>query len=750
MPAQRRTSRVIGWGVLLLSAGLTLFFARHIGSVTAGEVFTVTYPWVPSLKVNFSFYLDGLSLLFALLISGIGALVTLYAGGYLANHPQLNRFYLFLFLFMVSMLGLVLANNVITFFVFWELTSLSSYFLIGFDHSREAARSAALQALLVTGLGGLTLLAGLLLLGQAGGSLELSQLLGQGETVRKHALYLPILILILLGAFTKSAQVPFHFWLPNAMEAPTPVSAYLHAATMVKGGVYLLARLLPVLGNTPAWFYTVTFTGAATMVIGAYLALQENNLKKVLAYSTVSALGILTLLLGLGTTPAVKAAAAFLLAHALYKGALFLVAGAIEHETGTRDLEKLGGLGRAMPITGAAAGLAALSMAGFPPFIGFLSKEIFYEALWELPYAAALLAGAILTSILLVAVAGIVGFQPFVKNKRIFPKSPQEAPFTLWLGPAVLALIGLLLGLLPGTVQPLLSAAATASLNQAVAPHLWGWPEFNPPLFLGALTLVGGVGVYLWRNTLRLPRKWLDSLSAWGPAGGYQWTLEALNTAARFQTQVLQNGYLRHYLLIIIAATLGVVTPTLLRQSGLPHLPLSLNLPLYETLLAGLILLATLAAILSPSRLGAIAALGVVGYGVALIFLLFGAPDLAMTQFLIETLTVILFVLVFYHLPRFATLTGKPARVRDALVATAMGGLMSVLVLFAIKIQLHPSIASYFSQNAWSLAHGRNIVNVILVDFRGLDTLGEITVLGIAGIGVYALLKLRAEKGKDT
>ena len=369
---------------------------------------------MPALGVNLSFTVDGLSLLFALLISGVGALVLVYAGGYLAGSPQLGRLYAFLLFFMASMLGLVLADNLLLLFVFWELTSLSSYLLIGFDHERAEARAAALQALLVTGGGSLALLAGFLLLGQVGGSLELSALLSRPGAVTAHLLYVPILLLVLAGAFTKSAQFPFHFWLPAAMAAPTPVSAYLHSATMVKAGVYLLARLSPVLGGTDFWVWLVTVTGSATMLVGAYLALRQSDLKLILAYSTVSALGVMTSLLGLGGALAVRAALAFLLGHALYKGALFLVAGALDHQTGTRDVDRLAGLARAMPITALAAGLAALSMAGIPPLFGFIAKELSYEATLHAPASAWVTAAAVLANALLVAAAGLAGLKPFL------------------------------------------------------------------------------------------------------------------------------------------------------------------------------------------------------------------------------------------------------------------------------------------------------------------------------------------------
>jgi multicomponent Na+:H+ antiporter subunit A len=364
----------------LLPASLLIYFASFAGRIAKGERVTVSYAWAPNLGVNLSFALDGLSLLFALLICGIGALVVIYAGGYLAGHHQLGRFYAFLLLFMASMLGLVLADNLLLLFVFWELTSISSFLLIGFDHEQEASRAAALQALLVTGGGGLALFAGMILLGLAGDSFELSTLLARGDMVRGDTRYLPILLLVVAGAFTKSAQVPFHFWLPGAMAAPTPVSAYLHSATMVKAGVYLLARLSPILGETATWTAIVAPVGAITMLLGGVIALYQTDLKRILAYSTISALGTLVLLLGLGTAAAITAAIVFLFAHALYKGALFMVAGALDHETGTRDVEQLGGLRRAMPVTAVVAALAAVSLAGFGPVVSFIGKELLLEA----------------------------------------------------------------------------------------------------------------------------------------------------------------------------------------------------------------------------------------------------------------------------------------------------------------------------------------------------------------------------------
>jgi multicomponent Na+:H+ antiporter subunit A len=745
----RAGGRAAGWLLALLPAGLAVFFASLVGPVAAGETVAVAFPWVPSLGVALSFRADGLGLLFALLISGVGALVMVYAGGYLAGHPQLGRFYAFILAFMASMLGLVLADNLLLLFAFWELTGLTSFLLIGFDHERPAARAAATQALLVTGAGELAMLAGLVLLGQVGGSLELSQLLTRGAAVRGDWLYPAILLLVLAGAFTKSAQVPFHFWLPNAMEAPTPVSAYLHSATMVTAGVYLLGRLHPVLGGTPAWEASLTAAGAATMLVGAWLAVRHTDLKRILAYSTLSALGTLVLLLGLGTVTAVAAGVVFLLAHALYKGALFLVAGAIDHETGTRDVDRLGGLRRAMPITAAAAGLAALSMAGAPPLLGFIGKELAFEAELGTSVGAVLGGMAVVASILLVAAAGSVGVGPFTGPLRPSPKGdaspgrPHEAPVSLWLGPVILAAAGLLVGLLPALVDPLLDAAATAVLGRPVPVVLALWHGFNAVLALSVLTLAGGALAYARRGALRRAAAWADLGPRWGPARGYALGLAGLHALARGLTRRLQNGSLHHYLATIVVAMVGLEGVALAYRGPLLGAWRWPDATVYEVGLAALILLAALVAVFTTSRLGAVVALGVVGYGVTLIYLLFGAPDLAMTQVLIETLTVILFVLVVSFLPRFTVLSGARARIGDALVALAGGGLMTTLVLIASGIRFDPAIPDFYAEQSLPGGHGRNVVNVILVDFRGLDTLGEITVLSLAALGVYGLLKLR-------
>jgi multicomponent Na+:H+ antiporter subunit A len=748
----RLEPRRSGWILALLPLSLTIYFVSFVEPLAHGETFRTALNWIPHLGINLTFLLDGLSLLFCLLITGIGTIVVIYSGGYLEGHPELGRFHAYILMFMASMLGVVLSDNAIALFVFWELTSLSSFFLIGFDHEREASRVAALQALLVTGLGGLALMAGLLLMGQIYGTLELTGMMAQGGgPLQSSPLFLPILLLVLAGAFTKSAQFPFHIWLPNAMEAPAPVSTYLHAATMVKAGVYLMARVNPLFLGTGAWFWMLVGAGALTMLLGAWLAMVQSDLKRILAYSTVSALGTLTFLLGLGTVRAAEAAMAYLLVHGLYKGALFLTAGAVDHGTGTRDVNELGGLRNAMPITALAAGLAALSMAGIPPFFGFVGKEAIYAAALESSAAQGLVtASCLVANLLFVAIGLIVGIRPFLGPLKETPHHPHEGSVELWVGPLLLGFLGLVAGLTPGAVgHDFVLQAASAVVGRPVETHLSLWHGWNTAVALSLITFAAGLTVFVVRRPLgRVMGGAAQALAPIGPARGYFHVLDGTLGLARAATSVLQSGYLNRYLLFVLFSTVGLAGYTLFFRAPFAWPEAVLDVRFYEAGLVGVMLVAALAAVHSRNRLATVIALGVVGYGVGLIFLFFGAPDLAMTQILVETLTVILFVLVFYRMPHFEILT-RPAGTRglDALAALASGVLMTALILTAVEIQWQPSIASYFSENSLSLAKGRNIVNVILVDFRGFDTMGEITVLSVAAIGVYGLLKLRARKG---
>jgi multicomponent Na+:H+ antiporter subunit A len=735
----------MGWWTALLPLALTLFFVRLIPGVAAGDVYTLSYDWVPSLGVSFSFYVDGLALVMALLVAGIGTLIYLYAGRYLAGDEGLLPFYIWVTLFMVAMLGLVTAGNVLTLFVFWELTSISSYLLIGYKHKVAYARDAALQALLITGGGGLVLLAGLILMGGAVGSYEMADVLASGDLLRAHPLYVPILILVLVGAFTKSAQFPFHFWLPGAMAAPTPVSAYLHSATMVKAGVYLLARLNPALGSTELWTVLLVSFGGVTMVLGAFLAWQQRDLKRILAYSTVSALGTLVFLLGIGTDVALKAALIFLMVHSLYKGALFLVAGAVDHATGSRDVTELSGLARAMPWTAGAGALAALSMAGIPPFYGFVGKELIYEAALYAPsWAAWLTAGALIANIFNVVVAGLVAVRPFWGRPSSLAEHAHEGGFPMILGPALLATGGLLAGLLLTPVGSLfVSPAVSAVAGEATTVKLSLWHGFNTMLVLSIVTVALGALIYQFRAQIGQP---LTAVTNWieaSPGQGYKSGLNGLKSGAAGLTRRLQTGRLRQYVRVVLMTTVLLVAGGLILGGVSPQLGRLVEVQFHEVAVALMILIAAVMASRARSRLAAVLALGVVGYGMALFFVLLGAPDLAMTQFAVETLTVLLFVLVLYRLPRFASLSSRSDQIQDAIVAISAGVLMATVVIVTVALP-HPStLTDYFAQSSLALAQGRNVVNVILVDFRSLDTLGEIVVLAVAATGVYALMKLR-------
>ncbi len=733
-------------GVLLATAPALLFahFARFLAPSSAGQSVEESWPWVAELGIRLAFRLDGLSLLFALLVTGIGALVLVYGSGYLKGDLRLPRFYSTLLFFMAAMLGLVLADDAIVLFVFWELTSVSSYLLIGFDHEQEKARKAALQALFVTGGGGLALLAGFLLLGEVAGTLQLSALGAQAEAIQAHALYLPMLVLVLLGAFTKSAQFPFHFWLPGAMAAPIPVSAYLHSATMVNAGIYLLARLNPALGGTDAWHYLVILAGTATLVTGAVLAFGQTDLKRLLAFTTLSSLGVLTVLVGISTELSARAAMVFLLVHALYKAALFLGVGAIDHEAGTRDVRLLGRLASAMPLTSFAIVASALSMAGMPPLFGFVAKELFYEAKLAAPWAGQVVVIASFAGSALVAAAAIlVAWRPCFSRGRETPKQAHEAPPALWLGPVLLAGLSLALGLLPDTLAvPLVEPAASAMRGQHTEVVLRPWAGMSPAFVQSLLMLAVGALLYVVHDRVVDRLEPLRRLAACGPERAYQAVMAGIVAVAKAQTRILQNGVLGWYLLVTIGTTVVLGGYALATRVG--PVPIRLEpVSLGELAVALATGAGAVAVVRARSLLFAVAALGVVGYGVAIVFLLFGAPDLALTQFAIETLSVLLFVLALRRLPRLRLLSPRSERIRDGVVAVA-GGVFATALVLAATAAPHPTpLRDYFGAASLALANGRNVVNVILVDFRGFDTLGEITVLAAAAIGVVALLRLR-------
>jgi multicomponent Na+:H+ antiporter subunit A len=718
---------------------------RYLPAVGAGPV-EWTATWWPSLGLSLSIYLDGLSLLFALIITGVGTLVMIYTRGYFGDPAGRIRFLQYMLLFMSAMLGVVLSGNLVTMFVFWELTSVASYLLIGFKHEDESTRRAALQALLVTATGGLALLAGIILIGQVVGSYEFGRLLASGEALREHPHYLPILLLVCAGAFTKSAQFPFHFWLPGAMSAPTPASAYLHSATMVKAGIYLLLRLAPILGKTAEWHYIVGLTGLVTMAVGGALALGQTDMKRLLAYTTVSALGILTMLVGFDTTLSVKAGLVFLLVHSLYKAALFMVAGIVDVRTGTRDVTRLMGLARAFPMTAVAAGLAALSMTGFPPLLGFIGKELMYEAKIQTPGVGAFaIVLGVFANAANVAVAVMVGLRPFWPRtaRDGSPAGRKEAP-ALWVGVLLLGITGLLFGLYPDFVSgSLISPALNAVSAEFTDVKLKLWHGVNPVLMLSIATVLLGLVLFRVRGVIRSLSSACARISWVTPTRVYQLLLDGVLRLAETQTRVLQNGRLRYYLTTVLCVVVLLAGYPLFR-AGEWRRSVSVAAPSVELVVVCLVMvLSAFVAVSSRSRLGAIAALGFVGYAVSIVFVLYGAADLAITQVLVETLTVIVFVLAVYHLPRFTRFSTRLGRARDAVVAGLFGLTMAALVYTAQHVQIRPAISEYFTEFSWIKAYGRNVVNVILVDFRALDTLGEITVLTIAAIGVFSLIRFR-------
>nr|WP_319382644.1 putative monovalent cation/H+ antiporter subunit A [uncultured Roseibium sp.] len=745
------------WPLALVPALIFLHFAGFIGPVSQGETFVAAKAWAPSYGVNFSVYVDGLSTLFGLLISGIGTFIILYAGGYLKGHPQQGRFFSFLFLFMGAMLGLVLGNNLISLFIFWELTSITSFLLIGFDHLRAASRRAAIQALVVTGGGGLALLAGFILIISATGEIEMSELLASQDIIKDSGLYLPIFLLVLGGAFTKSAQFPFHFWLPNAMEAPTPVSAYLHSATMVKAGVYLLMRMHPLLGDTVLWTTVLPLFGGVTLLVGTILAVRQTDLKLMLAYTTVASLGLLVMLTGTSYEKALEGAVLYLLAHSLFKGALFMVAGTIDHEAGTRDVTKLGGLRTLMPFTFGAACLASLSMAGLPPFIGFIAKEILYygtsdiSALGQLGIIVTFV--AVVGNALMLVIAAAVAIKPFLGAEVKTPKHAHEGPVLLIAGPVVLSVTGVILALVAHTTGVLFIGPTLSSLlGEFTQIDLHLIPtKINAPVILSFITV--GLGILLFTQLDRMRSMIASALAAigWGPDKGFDQAVSGIVSMATAVTRLLQTGKMQTYMLLTFVFTaLAVLLPGYLTGT-FPALP---KLPEYRFYEWGILLIAVLgliAVLIAKTRLTAIVSLGVQGFAVALIFMMFGAPDLSFTQFMVETLSVVILALVMTRLnlsPRDHR--SLASSVVTGVVAVAVGlGLM--LTLLAITQQPFDSrLSEFFTEFSRSIAHGRNIVNVILVDFRGFDTLGEIAVVVLAGLCVLALIRIKTRTPDET
>ena len=730
---------------------LFIWAAFKMWNVVDGAIYQSIIPWVSTIGLELVFRIDGLSVFFLMLITGFGILIHIYANAYLSHDHNRPKFFIYLSLFMGSMVGLVLSGSLLLMFIFWELTSLSSYLLIGYYHHKEKSRDSALQAMLVTVLGGLFMLAGIILLGQEAGTFRFDVLMANPDLILKSPSVNIVLLLLFVGALTKSAQFPFHFWLPNAMEAPAPVSAYLHSTTMVKAGIFLLARLSPIFSTLPLWTTLLPIIGGITMVYGALMALMNTDLKKILAYTTVSALGIMVMLLGIGTTMAVQAAMVFVLAHALYKGTLFMVAGNIDHETGTRDVTVLSGLRKTMPFTFAAALLAALSMSGVLPFFGFIAKEILYDAATHSPGWSYLTIGATFIAGAIFAALSIeLGFKIFFGKPAVLPKKPHEAPPGMLAGPLIAAGLGLIGGLfVEQLAQPLLHHTSNVVLSIDSVLKLTLWHGFTLIFVLSLLTLAAGFGLFMVCNPIRRFAQKYNLANLSGPESIYLKFIPTLLTVAKKQTQFFQSGLLRNYLIIIGLSFVGLVVVVFFANGSMVDwskmFSSSIGFRWHEVIIVAMMLVAMVLTTTAKSRLTAIVSLGLVGYGTAVIFLFFGAPDVAMTQFLIETLTVVLFVLILNKLPDFIVIPAK-TRLRLLIPALLLGLMMTFLLLWLHQATFEPVLKEFFANNSYTQAKGKNIVNVILVDFRGLDTLGEITVLAIAALGVYSLLKIKDAK----
>ena len=730
-------------GVTATSLGLLLSYSSRIFS---GEKIIAKYTWLPELGIDFAFRLDGLAYLFALLILCIGLLIILYAKYYLSDTDPIGKFYAYLMLFMAAMLGIVLTENILLTIVFWELTSISSFLLIGYWNFKSESRRGARMALTVTGGGGLAMLAGFLLLGHVAGTYELSGIFAARETIQSSPLYLPILILILLGVFTKSAQFPFHFWLPQAMAAPTPVSAYLHSATMVKAGVFMLARLYPALGGTYDFEIIVSVIGLITMAFAAYVAIFKHDLKGLLAYSTISHLGLIIFLIGLSSPLSAAAAVFHIINHATFKASLFMVAGIIDHECGTRDMRRLRGLYKFMPYTATLAMVAAASMAGIPLFNGFLSKEMFFTESLTLSHLGwfGVIAPVVVTFGGMCSVAYSARFVHnvfFNGTAKDLPHTPHEPPRFMKIPVELLVVICIAVGVLPAiTVAPLVFLAAYDVFGGPIPPYTIAiWHGFNTPLIMSIIAVFGGV-VMFWL----LQHRFNLHLHAPKELNGtriFVHFIESLLGTARWITRTIQNGSLQRYLAVLIAAVLLIgLWPFMQYGYTTGDATLTPTNPVAIVIWAIAVLAAIATAVVHRHRLTAVILVGVVGLATALTFAYFSAPDLALTQLSVEVVSTALMLMALALIPRNGPKESSSSRrTRDIVLSILAGAGVSAL-LWAVLTRPHESIAWYYLAQSVPLGGGSNVVNVILVDFRGFDTFGEIIVLGIAAIGALSLM----------
>ncbi|NWK51547.1 monovalent cation/H+ antiporter subunit A [Acinetobacter sp. SwsAc5] len=736
-------------GVSLSSLILLLTQAK---AVFNGETIIQTWSWLPQLGIDLSFRLDALGLLFSLLITGIGTLIFIYAYYYLSPQNSLSKLYVLLMLFMAAMLGISLSNNLILLLTFWELTSISSFLLVGYWSNYEAAQRGSRMALTITGMGGLAMLGGFVLLAQITGTYQIDQILMMTEQIQSHHLFVPTLLLILLGAFTKSAQFPFHFWLPNAMAAPTPVSAYLHSATMVKAGIFLLARLLPIFAGAALYHNLVTFIGLFTLCMAAFFAIFKEDLKGLLAYSTISHLGLIMCLLGIGSPLAVAAAIFHIINHATFKAALFMIAGIIDHESGTRDLRKLSGLWQLLPFTATLTMITAASMAGVPLTNGFLSKEMFFTEL-----VANLSGPVLLVSAIVATLAGIFAVAYSIRlvhgvffdgpiGKDVPNKDAHEPPFGMRAPATLLAVLCILVGLMPALlVEHIVNSTTRAStqLSQFEGTHLAIWHGFNLPLLMSVIALLGGIIFYFSLAKGGKIRE-IDLDPHLGQFQGkllFELFLKHLLQVSRKIKRKTENGSLQSYLVWIIAFTVFMVALPLFNQGlttgtrELTHAPM-IAIVLWLLLFSACWMMLWF----HHERIKAVLISGAVGLVVTMMFVGLSAPDLAQTQITVDVVTTVLLLMSLSLLPQLTPYeSSRSRRWRDAFIAIG-GGIGIGWIAWLVMTRDHNSISWFFNQQSIPLGGGTNVVNVILVDFRGFDTFGEITVLGIAAIGTLCLM----------
>ncbi|EGQ3384623.1 Na+/H+ antiporter subunit A [Staphylococcus pseudintermedius] len=760
----------LGWFFLPIPVVLFAYFLSYIKPTMSGQFTEQSAAWMPQIGMNFDVYVDGLGLLFSLLITGIGSLVVLYSISYLSQSEQLGHFYCYLLMFMSAMLGVVLSDNLLVLYFFWELTSFSSFLLISFWRHKDKSLYGAMKSMMITVFGGLSLLGGFILLYLASGTWRIRDIIDNVDQIQTSPIFLLAMIFVIIGAMTKSAQFPFYIWLPDAMEAPTPVSAYLHSATMVKAGIYLIARLTPIFAVSQGWIWAVTAFGLVTLFWGSLNATKQQDLKGILAFSTVSQLGMIMSMLGIGAVSyhfqgdesqlylaAYSAAIFHLINHATFKGALFMITGAVDHATGTRDTRKLGGLMTIMPISFTLSIITSLSMAGVPPFNGFLSKEAFIESMIEVTHASVFSLNTVGLLIPIVAIVGsiftfVYSFKFIVEiflgdhKPDVLPNKAHEASILMNISPAILAGLVILIGLFPSIVSaPLVEPAvkSIANTNEVSASfHLWH--GFTPALIATLVIYVVGAVLILtakrWVPILRgIPNAL--TLNHW-----YNQTGRYTPYYATQITRTYMTGFNRNNLVIIFFMMIVLTFVTLIFVPFTVDFMKVSPIRLYEFVSVITITIAAIMIIFARSRLFSIIMLSAVGYSMAIFFIFFNAPDLALTQFVVETISTALFLLCFYHLPNMSRYNESVRyRVVNMIISIGVGAVVIVLGLIAYGNRHFESISEFYKAHVYDLAEGKNMVNVILVDFRGTDTLFESSVLGIAGMGIYTLIKLRAK-----